>query len=93
LVAKGHTPGQNSWSFATILPGSQKIMFSSIQGISLMDLKSGEILQFWGLENQQEVQDIYVMLSPDGKTMVAFSSQKEPGDYNARAMYWLRLEP
>jgi WD40 repeat protein len=96
LVAKGHTPSRNAWSFATILPGVKKVMFSSIQGISIVDLKSGEILRFWGLENQEEYQDFYTMLSPDGKTVVGFASQKQkvPGTGNPpQDMYWLRLEP
>jgi WD40 repeat protein len=94
LVAKGHTPGQNSWSSATILPGGQRVMFSSIQGISLVDLQSGEILKFWGLENQEQYADFYAWLSPDGMSVVGFASAQAPGQgYQNQAMYWLRLEP
>ena len=94
LVAKGHPPGPNSWSFATILPGGRQVMFSSIQGISLVDLQSGEILKFWGLENQQQYADFSSWLSPDGKSVVGFASAQEPGQgYQNQALYWLRLEP
>ena len=94
LVANGHAAGQDIWSFATILPDARRIMFSSIDGISLVDLESGEILNFWGLKNQEEYQDFNVMLAPDGKTVIGFASTKEPGQgYRNHAMYWLRLEP
>jgi hypothetical protein len=94
LVAKGHIPSQDIWSFATILPGAQKVLFSSTQGISLVDLKSGEILHFWELENQEQYQDFYSILSPDGKTVVGFAQQRDPSVTNwTQAMYWLRLEP
>jgi WD40 repeat protein len=94
LVVNGHTPGQDSWSFATILPDARRVMFSSIDGISLVDLESGEILNFWGLESQEKYQDFNDMLAPDGKTVVGFASTKDPGQgYRNHAMYWLRLEP
>ncbi len=97
LVAKGHVvPSQNIWSFATILPGGQKVMFSSTQGISLVDLKSGEILSFWGFDNQDEYQDFTAMLSPDGKSVVGFASRKsdQPGvGSQVQDVYWVRLEP
>ena len=94
LVAKGHTPVQNSWSFVTFLPGAQRVMFSSIQGISLVDINSGDTVNFWGLENQEQYADFTSMLLPDGKTVVGFASSKEPGQgYVNQAMYWLRLEP
>jgi hypothetical protein len=94
LVVNGHAAGQDSWSFATILPDARRVMFSSIDGISLVDLESGEILNFWGLINQEEYQDFNVMLAPDGKTVIGFASTKEPGQgYRNHAMYWLRLEP
>jgi hypothetical protein len=95
LVAKGHAAGDISWSFATILPGSQTVMFSSVQGISLVDLVSGEMLNFWGLDNQVEYQSFYTLLSPDGKTLVGFASQqsKEPGKIPyVQDIYWLYLD-
>jgi hypothetical protein len=95
LVAQGHAIGEISWSFATILPGGQTVMFSSVQGISLVDLVSGEMLNFWGLDNQVEYQSFYILLSPDGKTLVGFASQesKEPGKGSyLQDMYWLRLD-
>jgi WD40 repeat protein len=96
LVAKGHMFGQNAWSFNTILPGAEKVMFSSVQGISLVDLKTGETLNFWGLDDQMEYQDFTAMLSPDGKSVVGFASQKgeQPGAGSPiQDIYWLRLEP
>jgi len=94
LVVKGHTPRTGSWSFATLLPDAKRVLFSSILGISLVDLESGEILNFWGLESQEKYQDFNDTLAPDGKTVVGFASTKEPGQgYRNHAMYWLRLEP
>jgi WD40 repeat protein len=94
LVVNGHAAGQNSWSFATILPDARRVLFISIDGISLVDLESGEILNFWGLEKQEEYQDFYSILAPDGKTVVGFACTKEPGQgCRYQAIYWLRLEP
>jgi len=94
LVVKGHSPGAYSWSFATILPGARRVLFSSVQGISLVDLQSGETLKFWGLENQEQYADFSSWLSPDGKTVVGFASLAGSGQgYRNQAMHWLRLEP
>jgi WD40 repeat protein len=94
LEVKGHTPRPGTWLTEAMLPGAQQDLFSSIQGISLVDLKSGEILHFWGLENQEQYQDFYSMLSPDGKTVLGFALKQDPGEwYKTTAMYWLRLEP
>lgn len=93
LTVKGHTP-RPSDLLTAMLPGAKQILFSSIQGISLVDLKSGETLRFWRFEDQEKYEDIYSMLSPDGKTVVGFAMAKEPGvSYKNQAMYWLRLEP
>ncbi len=89
LVVKGFTR-QDTWAFATILPDAQRVMFSSEEGISLVDLMSGEILNFWVFENQAQYIDFTTWLSPDGKTVVGFASAEW---YTNQAMYWLRLEP
>jgi WD40 repeat protein len=94
LEVKGHTPRPGTWLSTDVLPGAQQVLFSSIQGISLVDLKSGEILHFWGLENQEQYQDFYSMLSPDGKTVIGFALKQDPCEWSkTTAMYWLRLEP
>ena len=94
LEVKGHTPRPGTWLSTDILPGAKQALFSSIQGISLVDLKSGELLHFWGLENQEQYQDFYSMLSPDGKTVLGFALKQDPCEWSTTtAMYWLRLEP
>jgi hypothetical protein len=94
LEVKGHKPRPGTWLSTDILPGAKRALFSSIQGISLVDLKSGEILHFWGLENQEQYQDFYSMLSPDGKTVLGFALKQDPCEWSkTTAMYWLRLEP
>jgi len=94
ITVKGHTPRPGSWLSTDILTGAQQVLFGSIQGISLVDLKSGEILAFLGLENQEQFQDFYSMLSPDGKTVLGFALKQDPCEWSkTTAMYWLRLEP
>ncbi len=95
LVVKGHPSVTNVWSFATVLPGVEKVLFSSSSGISIEDIKSGEVLNFWELENQEQYSDSYTILSPDGKTLIGFASpQAGPGEgTTTQSMYWLRLEP
>jgi WD40 repeat protein len=90
LVVKGHETIQNFWNFATPLTGTQQVMFTSRQGISLVDIASGEIKSFWSFEGQEQYQDFYSSLSPDGKSVVALASAN---NYQTHAMYWLRLEP
>ena len=95
LIVKGHTPRESAWLPEYVLPGAQQIVFSSNHGISLVDIESGTLLNFWELENQDQYQDFNTMVSPDGKTVIGFPYQKGgPGEGNSpRAMYWLRLEP
>jgi WD40 repeat protein len=96
LVVKGHAPRVGSGLSAVVLPGLEQALFSSVQGISLVDLKSGEILRFWELENQERYADFYTWLSPDGKSMVGFAPRigEQPGaGSQIQDIYWLRLEP
>jgi hypothetical protein len=95
LVVKGHNSVQSFWSFATILPDTKQVLFSSRDGISVVDPQSGELESFWGFENQEQYQDITSFISPDKKTVVSFARASDsPGEAaEIRVMYWLRLEP
>jgi WD40 repeat protein len=97
LSVKGHVIPQNLWQFASILPGGQRVLFISIQGISIEDLQSSEIISFWEFEGSESflgTDSINSYISPDGKTVVVFATMKEPIDGGTpQAMYWLRLDP
>jgi hypothetical protein len=94
LEAKGHTLVSDSWISLRVLPDAQQVLFSSIQGISLVELESGKILNFWVIEGQEKYQEFDSSLSPDGKTVVGVARQSDPNEPNwTQAIYWLRLEP
>ena len=94
LVVKGHPSIQNLWTFATIVPGAEKVLFSSTNGISLVELKSGATLNFWALDSKDQYADFYSLLSGDGKTVIGIASKLDSGQGDPEQdLYWLRLEP
>jgi len=95
LQVKGHLPRSGLFSItANVLPGAEKVLFSSLHGISLVDLKTGETTKFWSYENQDQLMVFQTWISRDGKTVLAFAGPEEAGAAaGTKTMYWLRLEP
>jgi hypothetical protein len=89
LEISGRIPGQSPYRKVVTIPGREQLLIATDQGISLMDLESGETLRFWVLENQERYNDFQLNLSPDGKQLIVFGEQ----DFFGRtAVYWLDLE-
>jgi hypothetical protein len=57
LIVKGHSPRDGTWLAEEVLPGAKQILFSSRYGISLVDVASGAIQNFWEPENQDQYQE------------------------------------
>jgi hypothetical protein len=94
IVVPGHLPRQSVYLQVDALPGTQQLLFSSVQGISLVDVNSGETLHFWRLDEPEHLESFRSIISPDGKTLVGFATRKNDMQWGANDdIYWLRLEP
>jgi hypothetical protein len=91
---QGHQPRPRAYLQFDKIPGTQQLLFSSVQGISLLDMDSGETLHFWRLDEPERFESFWSTLSPDGKTIVGFANQINYNWMSASTdFYWLRLEP
>lgn len=91
---KGQVPGFSSYGKLVMMPDSQQLMVASDQGISLVDLESGETIRFWALQGLEQFNDLSINLSPDGKHLIvhAVDSPIYTGPSSTTAIYWLRLD-
>lgn len=71
LVVQGHTPRNYPTLFATYLPRSSQMAFSSSQGISLVSVPDGELLRFWELAGGEGSHYAHLLATPDEKAVVA----------------------
>ncbi len=91
----GRIPGQSPWGKVVMIPGRDQLLIAKDQGVSLVDLESGEILKLWELENQAQYDNFSLHPSPDGKTVIIFAMQNEENNEwegHTRAIYWLNLD-
>jgi hypothetical protein len=66
LEAVGHTPRNYPILWPRLLPGRAQIALGSSQGVSLVSLPDGELLNFWSLESEGEPNPS-LHASPDGR--------------------------
>jgi len=71
VEVSGHLPRNYYLLQGCLLPGGTRMLFGSTQGISLVDLLSGETLDFWRLTGVEESLLPRLHLSPDGRTLIA----------------------
>lgn len=70
LTVEGHNPRHYPTLFAQYLPGSSRIIFSSSQGISMMSVPDGKLLNFWELVDGENTPSTSTLTSPNEKTLV-----------------------
>lgn len=94
LQVSGHTPRNIANLQSRLLPGGERILFGSTQGISLVGLPNGETLAFWQLIGAENAVLPSLSLAPDGQTLivVAHLSLNEEDPTQANQLYWLRLD-
>lgn len=95
LEISGRIPGQSPYAKVVMIPGWDQLLMATDQGISLVDLESGETLKFWVLENQAQNDDFDLSPSPDGKMIMVHARQFEENNQwsnHSRAIYWLHLD-
>jgi len=95
LTVQGHTPRQYPLITYAWDPATQRMAFGSTQGVSLVSIADGRLIEFWSLEGAQDSGYTNLSLSPDGKTlavqaMLARSTQFGPPE---SAFYVITLPP
>jgi len=70
------------------------MLFSSTQGISLVDLTSGETQAFWRLSGAENATLPSLSLAPNGRVLIvtADTNSAEDGQSQGNLLYWLPLE-
>ena len=89
LQIQGTIPGQTSWSKVATLPGKGQLLIATDQGISLIELESGETLRFWVLENQEQYDNFCLIPSPDEQSVIV---QAWSGSAVITAIFHLHLD-
>jgi hypothetical protein len=93
LEAVGHTPRNYPILWPRLLPGRAQIALGSSQGVSLVSLPDGELLNFWSLESEGEPNPS-LHASPDGRFIVVTTTfQKEEFAQPSSALYLIQLQP
>ena len=95
LTVQGHTPRQYPQIAYAWDPATRRMAFGSTQGVSLVSIDDGRLIEFWNLEGAQDSGYTSLSLSPDGKTlavqaMLARSTQFGPPE---SAFYIITLPP
>lgn len=90
LQVGGHTPRNAINLECRLIPGSKRILFGSTQGISMVDLTSGETQAFWQLSGAEDALFPTIRITPDGLgaivSVTAYSSAAKDS-----LVYWLPL--
>ena len=94
LQVSGHTPRNYPNLQTRLLPGGERMLFSSTQGISLVDLTSGETQAFWRLSGAENATLPSLSLAPNGRVLIvtADTNSAEDGQSQGNLLYWLPLE-
>lgn len=92
LSVEGHTPRDYPILWPRLVPGGSQIAFASSQGISLVSIPDGQLLEFWELQGPSGY-PVLAAASPDGRYLSIAGSDlnatpPEPGG----AFYLIPLE-
>jgi hypothetical protein len=97
IEVAGHQPRSSSLQ-PLWLPDSSQMAFASSQGVSLVSLPDGQLLDYWHLAGtEQAVQHVSLLLAPDGQTLIAQANTESagigPGDTYLYAIPLTRRDP
>lgn len=96
LEIRCQIPGHTPYSKVVTIPERDQLLIATDQGISLVDLESGETLRFWVLENQAEYVDFFLDPSPNNTSIIVYANQIDEneawGSSHTRAIYLLELD-
>jgi len=93
LQVSGHTPRNYYILASRLLPGSTGMLFGSNQGVSLVDLLSGDTLAFWALTGAEDASFTRLMGSPNGKALIviAHPGGSTKAEDQGALLYWIAL--
>ena len=91
MQVSGHTPRNYPNLQSRLLPGGERMLFGSTQGISLVDLSGGETLAFWRLEGAENITLPDLSLAPSGRALVVTVHLNE-SPAEGSPLYWLALD-
>jgi dipeptidyl aminopeptidase/acylaminoacyl peptidase len=69
LTVQGHTPRQYPQVTHAWDPTTQRMAFGSTQGVSLVSMDDGQLIEFWSLDGALDSGYTNLSLSPDGITL------------------------
>jgi hypothetical protein len=91
IQINGHTPRNYPNLQSRLLPGSERMLFGSTQGISLIGLPGGEMLAFWQLSGAEESTLPTLSVAPNGDAVMITANVSNVQDQGS-LLYWLALE-
>jgi hypothetical protein len=87
----GHTPRNYPNLQSRLLPGSERMLFGSTQGISMIGLPGGEALAFWQLRGAEDATLPTLSVAPNGGAAIITANVSNTQD-QGNLFYWLGLE-
>jgi hypothetical protein len=91
LQVAGHTPRNYPTLQSRLVPGSTHMLFGSSQGISLVNLSSGEIEAFWQLVGAEEATLPSLSVNPQGHSLITVAHHDDT-QKQSNLLYWISLE-
>jgi hypothetical protein len=94
LVVSEHSYRNDPYLKFRLLPDRQALLISSTQGISMVGLPGGETLEFWQLVGGETATYVSLILSPDGRSVIAHAHLNSPmeGEGQGSPLYWIPLD-
>jgi hypothetical protein len=94
LQINGHTPRNYPNLHIDLLPGGERILVGSTQGISLVGLPGGETLAFWRLVGAEDASGPSFTVAPDSRALIAtaYLNASPEGQNRGPLLYWIGLE-
>jgi hypothetical protein len=70
MIIEGHWPLNRPWLDVSLMPGGGEILISSSQGVSLVSIPAGEMLDFWELVGAENASNAGAQVSERGEVIV-----------------------
>lgn len=96
LLVRGHAPRNYPMLFPRRLPGSDTLIFSSSQGVSLVTIPDGEVVSFWQLLGAETSPDVSAYPDPQARWLAAVAGLINPEGEEGRgsaALFLIPLQP